>query len=430
MKEVTLSYRHNRVMLLLSPATYRAAAFTRAAENLGLATIPIVDMPKELTEHYEARLTVDFDTPEESVNKILTLLEETPVDAVLSVDDSATELAALVNARLGLPHNSPESATAARDKFVMRTMLRAGGAPCPHYELHSADLTPELIAPGVTYPCVIKPVRLSGSRGVIRANDEAEFVAAFNRVTRMLAGDGYELAKSNILVEEYLPGIEVALEGLLTNGSLQVLALFDKPDPLVGPFFEETIYLTPSRLSRETQQSIAEATATSARALGLVSGPIHAELRINGAGVWMIEMAGRSIGGLCSTILEFGAGVSLEEIILRHAVGMEIPALSMNKTAAGVMMIPIPRAGRLRECSGVQEALDVPGIEGIEITAKMNYPIVPLPEGSSYLGFIFAKGETSEEVEHAIRVAHSKLDFRIDPLIPLMGTIPGMVRST
>ena len=416
-------------MLLLSPATYRAAAFARAAENLGLDTISIVDMPRELTEHYDARFTVDFATPEESVERIVSLLEQIPVDAVLSVDDSATELAALVNSRLGFSHNSPDSATAARDKYVMRTMLAAGGAPCPHFELHMADREPELIAPAISYPCVVKPVRLSGSRGVIRANNEAEFVAAFSRVTRMLASDGYDLAKSGILVEEYLPGIEVALEGLLTDGLLQVLALFDKPDPLEGPFFEETIYLTPSRLSPETQRAIADATAASAQALGLVSGPIHAELRINESGAWMIEIAGRSIGGLCSTILEFGAGISLEEIILRHAVGMQIPALSLQNAAAGVMMIPIPRAGRLRGCSGVDEALDVPGIEGIEITAKINYPIVPLPEGSSYLGFIFAKGETSEEVEQAIRVAHSKLEFTIDPLIPLMGTGPGMVRS-
>jgi biotin carboxylase len=412
----------NRVMLLLSPSTYRAAAFTRAAEKLGLDTVLIVDMPKELSEHYEARLTVDFESPHESVEALLSIARETPVDAILSVDDSATELAALVNAELGLPHNSPASATAARDKAVMRTMLQAGGAPCPRFELFPASSDPETFASAITYPCVIKPVRLSGSRGVIRADNEEEFVAAFRRVTRMLTNDGYDLAHANLLVEEYLPGVEVALEGLLTDGSLNVLTLFDKPDPLEGPFFEETIYLTPSRLPADTQQQIAEATAQSARALGLVNGPIHAELRINERGPWMIEMAGRSIGGLCSTILEFGAGVGLEEIILRHAVGMDIPTLELSDSAAGVMMIPIPRAGRLRACSGVEEALEVPGIEGIEISAKMNYPIVPLPEGSSYLGFIFAKGKNPDEVEAAIREAHSKLNFKIDPLIPLMGT--------
>jgi biotin carboxylase len=223
-----------------------------------------------------------------------------------------------------------------------------------------------------------------------------------------------------LLVEEYIPGFEVALEGLLTDGSLQVLTLFDKPDPLEGPFFEETIYLTPSRLPKETQQAIYDATAASARALGLKHGPVHAELRVNDKGAWMVELAGRSIGGLCSTILEFGAGAALEEIILQHAVGNEIQTMELKDAAAGVMMIPIPKGGMLRGCSGIEDALQVEGIEGIEITAPLNYPVVPLPEGSSYLGFIFAKGETPEDVDSALREAHARITFRIDPIIPVM----------
>lgn len=420
---VTNGKRHNRVMLLLSPATYRANAFIAAAQRLDLGTVSVVDLPRELAEHYEARLTVDFNKADLSVEKIAELVAETPVDAILSVDDSATELAALANARLGLPANSPESATAARDKHLMRTLLQEGGAPCPFFELYSASIDPTEISETIVYPCVIKPRRLSGSRGVIRANDPEEFVIAFNRVTRMLRSDGYELEASSLLVEEYLPGVEVALEGLLTNGSLQVLTLFDKPDPLDGPFFEETIYVTPSRLSAEVQRAIADATAAGAAALGLQHGPIHAELRVNERGPWIIEMAGRSIGGLCSTILEFGSGVGLEEIILRHAVGMDIPTVQRSGSAVGVMMIPIPKAGRLRACRGVEDALQVPGINGIEITAKLNYPIVPLPEGSSYLGFIFAQGATPQEVERSIREAHSRLSFQIDTLIPLMGPL-------
>lgn len=420
---VTNGERHNRVMLLLSPATYRANAFIAAAQRLHLETVSVIDLPRELAEHYEARLAVDFNNPNASVEKIIELVAETPVDAILSVDDSATELAALANARLGLPNNSPDSATAARDKHVMRTMLKAGGAPCPFFELYPADIDPADVAEAIAYPCVIKPRRLSGSRGVIRGNNPQEFVIAFERVKRMLVSDGFELEKSSLLVEEFLPGVEVALEGLLTNGSLQVLTLFDKPDPLDGPFFEETIYVTPSRLSADVQQAIADATAAGAAALGLQHGPIHAELRINERGPWIIEMAGRSIGGLCSTILEFGSGVGLEEIILRHAVGMNIPTFQRSGSAVGVMMIPIPKAGRLRACRGVEEALQVSGINGIEITAKMNYPIVPLPEGSSYLGFIFAQGTSPEEVEQSIREAHSRLSFQIDTLIPLIGNL-------
>ena len=197
-----------------------------------------------------------------------------------------------------------------------------------------------------------------------------------------------------MLVERYLPGVEVALEGLLTGGELQTLALFDKPDPLEGPFFEETIYVTPSRLPEATQAAISARTAEAAAALGLREGPVHAELRINDEGVWLIEMAGRSIGGLCSTVLEFGTGVSLEELILRHAVGLPLPSTERAGGAAGVMMIPIPKGGMLREVSGVDEALAVPGVTGVEITAPLNQPVTPLPEGASYLGFIFARGET------------------------------------
>lgn len=413
------SERHNRVMLLISPATYRSGAFARAAEKLGLETITIIDLPGELSERSRYEFAVDFGKIESSAEHLIEIANRTPVDAVLSLDDAATELAAVVGERLGLPSNTPESATAARDKYVMRNLLRDGGAPVPEFELVSAASDPVEIAARVDYPCVIKPIRLSGSRGVIRANDPDEFVAAFRRIVRMLASDGYDPATSNLLVESYIPGFEVALEGLLTDGSLQVLTLFDKPDPLVGPFFEETIYLTPSRLPAETQQMIADATAVSAKALGLRHGPVHAELRVNDEGAWMVELAGRSIGGLCSTILEFGAGAALEEIILDHAVGNEIQTTELKDAAAGVMMIPIPKGGMLRGCSGVDEALKVKGIEGIEITAPLNYPVVPLPEGASYLGFIFAKGETPEDVDNALREAHALIKFRIETIIPV-----------
>jgi biotin carboxylase len=222
-----------------------------------------------------------------------------------------------------------------------------------------------------------------------------------------------------LLIERYLPGVEVALEGLLTGGHLQTLALFDKPDPLVGPFFEETIYVTPSRLPEATRAAISSRTAEAAVALGLREGPVHAELRINDEGIWLIEMAGRSIGGLCSTILEFGAGVSLEELILRHAVRWPLPAIGRTGEAAGVMMIPIPKGGILRGVSGIEAALAVPGVTGVEITAPLNQPVTPLPEGASYLGFIFARAGEPADAEAALRAAHSHLAFRIDPALSL-----------
>jgi biotin carboxylase len=272
----------------------------------------------------------------------------------------------------------------------------------------------------VSYPCVLKPTCLSGSRGVIRADDAGQFVAAFGRVRRLLEGIG----QHEILVEGYLPGREYALEGLLREGRLSVLAIFDKPDPLEGPYFEESIYVTPSRAPAETQAAIAACVTEAAAALGLREGSVHAEVRVNDQGVWLIEAAGRSIGGLCSQILRFTheADVSLEELILRQALGLALPGVERERAAGGVMMIPIPAAGTLTGVHGLQTAAALPGIESVEITARLNYPLVPLPEGESYLGFIFARAATPKAVEAALRTAQRALSFDIEPALV---TLPG-----
>jgi biotin carboxylase len=409
-----------RVLLLMSPATYRAGAFLSAARSLNLEVVVGIDLPETLSEYWHVPLGLDFADPEASVRTIVEFAREHPIHAIISVDDSATELAARAGTALGLAHNSPQAAEAARDKLLMRTLMSAGGAPCPIFRPFSLSENPDLIATLVSYPCVVKPLRLSGSRGVIRANNSTEFVVAFNRLKRLLISEGNAEQETSMLVEDFIPGYEIALEGMLTHGQLKVLALFDKPDPLDGPFFEETIYTTPSRLPASVQEDIARCVATAAASLGLREGPVHAELRVNEQGPWMLEIAGRSIGGLCSTILEFGSGMCLEELILRHAIGQEITTIERENHAAGVMMIPIPSAGILKGVHGVQEALKVPLITGIEITAKLNYPLVPLPEGASYLGFIFARGETPEEVEHAIRTAHKLVKFEIRREIPVL----------
>ncbi len=411
--------RNPSVMLLMGPATYRAGAFLTAAKRLGLDVIIGVDTPPPLAEQRQTPLPLDFADPEDAARQAADFAKAHQVMAILSVDDSATLVAAKASALAGLPHNDPASALAARDKLVMRERLATAGVPVPAFRAVPITANPAAIAGDIPFPCVVKPTRLSGSRGVIRADSPGEFIAAFSRTRQIVLAEGADPETTPLLVERFIPGREVALEGLLTDGTLNVLALFDKPDPLDGPYFEETIYVTPSRLPTEIQQAIARRTAEAAQALGLRTGPVHAELRINAEGVWPIELAGRSIGGLCSTVLEFGAGMSLEEIILRHAVGLPLATLERRGPAVGVMMIPIPRGGMFRGVSGIEEARAVPGISGVEITAKVNYPIQPLPEGASYLGFLFARAETPAAVEHALREAHRWLRIRIDPLVPL-----------
>lgn len=419
----SIEQTRKRVLLLMSPATYRAGAFLTAAQHLNLDVVVGIDLPETLAEYWHVPLGVDFTDIASSVQTITTFAQEHPIHAVLSVDDSASELAAHASMALGLAHNSPQAAEAARNKLLMRRLMSAGGAPCPIFRPFLLRDNPAEIATQVEYPCVLKPLRLSGSRGVIRADNPTEFVAAFQRLKRFLLSEGNSELETSFLVEDFIPGFEVALEGILTHGQLKVLTLFDKPDPLDGPFFEETIYVTPSRLTEKVQQDIARCVAVAAASLGLREGPVHAELRVNEHGPWLLEIAGRSIGGLCSTVLEFGSGICLEELILRHAIGEEITTIERDQHPAGVMMIPIPAAGMLKAVHGVEEATAVPLITGVEITAKLHHQLVPLPEGASYLGFIFARGDSVDEVEQAIRKSHACLRFDIRREIPVMRAV-------
>jgi biotin carboxylase len=402
-----------RVLVLATAHSYRLPAFTAAAEKLGVEVVRGVDVPPAHVGAGDNVIGLDFRDPARAVRHVRRLAEARPLEAVIPTDDATVSVAAHVAQALSLPHNSIAAAEAARDKHRMRQLLQAAGAPTPWFRLCSVDDDAALLAASVSYPCVVKPTCLSGSRGVIRANNAAEFIAAFARVTRLLAGMG----QREILVEGYLPGAEYALEGLLRAGALTTLAIFDKPDPLEGPFFEETLYVTPSRASAEAQAAIQACAQTAAAALGLREGAVHAEVRVNTQGAWLVEMAARSIGGLCSQILRFthDADVSLEELILRQALGLALPGVERERTAGGVLMIPIPQAGTLLGVTGVEAAQAVPGIESVEITARPNYPLVPLPEGESYLGFIFARAETPAAVEAALRQAHAALVVNVEP---------------
>jgi biotin carboxylase len=328
-------------------------------------------------------------------------------------------IAALAAERLGLPYNPPAGARRAADKHASRVALRDAGVPVPPFRLVPLDEPPAEAARAAPYPCVLKPLIFSASRGVIRADDPAGFVAARERIAALLHATRAERrareedAAGRILVEGFVPGAEVALEGLLRGGKLEVLALFDKPDPLDGPFFEETIYVTPSLHPAALQAEVERVTAAGARALGLVEGPVHAELRLSPAGPVVVEIAARSIGGLCSRTLRFGAGLTLEEVLVAHAMGLPIASLRREARAAGVMMLPIPRHGILHGVGGLEAARDVPGVEDVVITVPDGREVVPLPEGDSYLGFLFARGDRPEDVEAALREGHRRLRFDI-----------------
>ena len=402
-----------RLLLLLPNKTYRADAFIEAARHIDISvTIGMERGSASLPDSSSEVLWLDVRDPLTAAQAAVEFTRHHPIDAVIGVNDVTAVTAAAVAEAVGLPHNSIASVTAAGNKRRMRELLSRQGIAVPHHAVFPLNGDSKTIAQQVVYPCVLKPLILSASCGVIRANDEKEFTQAFRRVGALLRTLGLAAIDEQarwILVEDFVPGIEVALEGLLTNGVLQPLAMFDKPDPLDGPFFEETIYVTPSRLDSDVQQAIVDCAGRTAAALGLQEGPVHGEFRVNQNGVWVIEMAARAIGGRCSRMLDFAAGMSLEELILRHALRMPLPPLTRQGRAAGVMMLPIPYGGRLHEVRGQREAKAVLGIEELTITAKPGDELIPLPEGTSYLGFLLARGETPEHVEQALREAQRRL---------------------
>ncbi len=398
-----------------------------AAARLGLEVVVGAERRNVLASVAGAgTIRVRLDDPARGAATIERYARERRLDAVVGVDDGSTLVAAAAAERLGLPHNSLAAVERRRDKAHARTAFAAAGLPNPRFATYSATSGPAaLVALAATtrYPCVVKPLDRSGSQGVIRANDPAELLAAFRRVARILGCDetpatAATLAAAGdvpgILVEDFIAGVEVALEGLLRAGELEVLAVFDKPDPLDGPFFEETLFVTPSRLAPNRRREVEATVARATHALGLREGPIHAEVRLNVEGAWILEVAARSIGGLCARTLRFGAGVSLEELILRHAAGLELPPHHRERAASGVLMLPIRLAGRLREVRGQSAARAVPHIDGLSITVPRGETLVPLPEGDRYLGFLFARAATPGAVETALRAAWSRLEVIID----------------
>jgi biotin carboxylase len=410
--------RRSRVLLVMRTHTYRAKAFVKAAERLGVDVSVATEREQPLARLAPGgTLALDFRSPKRARAQVREFVERFPLDAVVGVDDDTTVLAAQLAAALGLAHNAVDAVKAARYKDVMRLALsEAEGVRSPAFWLLSTADDPARCAARVPYPCVLKPLSLAASRGVIRANNPQQFIDAFGEVVAILGEadlDPADPGASQVLIEEFIPGVEVALEGLLIDGALTTLALFDKPDPLDGPYFEETIYVTPSRLPAADQALISDAAQRAAAALGLRSGPVHAELRLNERGAWIVEVAARSIGGLCSSILRFGDGTSLEEIILRQAAQLDLTSLQREQRPAGSMMIPIPAAGRLHEVRGLAQARAVPGIDEITISIPCGEQVVPLPRASRYLGFISAHADTPALVEHALRQAHAQLFFDI-----------------
>jgi biotin carboxylase len=405
----------DRLLLIAQPNSYRIAPYIRAANHMGLDILIASNGEHSLVSEVSDGLHVPLEDSEQALSIIMTEAARLPFVGVLGSDDTTVELAARVAQQLGLPHNTPAAAQASRRKDIARAQLLLAGCPVPGHCLINLENPIERQIRGIPFPCVLKPLHLSASRGVIRADNEDEFMAACQRIYPIIQQQGDDFERTNILIENYIDGVEVAYEGFLQGGSLSTLAIFDKPDPLVGPFFEETIYVTPSQLSPALQHKIEQRVQQACDAFELTTGPVHAELRIDQQDAWILEVASRTIGGDCSRTLDIGESLNLEMIAIILATGktLEPPTL---ESARGVMMIPIPRAGILKRVEGLTRARQVPCIDQVEIALPEGHELQPLPEGNQYLGYLFASADQPNAVIEALREAHRQLNIVVGPL--------------
>jgi hypothetical protein len=426
-----------RILIFATKLGYQTRAFDEAAAKLGIELSFVTDRCHQLDDPWRDRaLPVHFETPEAAATSVIQQQDGRRVDGVLALGDRPTLAAAYTARGLGLQHNHPASVEACRSKLRMREVFRDAGLPGPWFREVPLQAIPEPALLGIQYPCVLKPIALSASQGVVRANKREEFIGGATRLKRLLGSAEIQATREpnldRMIVEEYLPGKEVAVEGVLTQGELRVLAIFDKPDPLEGPYFEETIYVTPSRFGKAEQGAIEKSFGDAVRALGLSHGPVHGEFRLNEQGVWPIEVAARPIGGLCARALRFQTAgeeetFGLEELLLRHALELPGREALREGAASGVLMIPVPASGILEKIEGADEARRVIGVTELEITARLHDYIAAWPEGSSYLGFLFARRGTAAEVEAALREGHGRLKIGIAPRLPVEHPVTGRI---
>ena len=418
-----------RLLLFTAKLGYQTRSFEDAARKLDVQLVYVTDRCHQLEDPWgDQAIAVHFESPETAAYTVMEAMRGQEVSGVLALGDRPAAAAAYAARGLGIEYNHPAAVEACRSKLRMREVFLDAGLRGSWFRSFRVPPTPEPSLVGISFPCVLKPLSLSASQGVMRANNREEFLAAASRLRHLLESPEIRATRESnldqMLVEGYIPGREVAVEGLLSDGALRILAIFDKPDPLEGPYFEETIYVTPSRLPESMQIQIEKCANDASRALGLTHGPIHAEFRINEEGVWPIEVAPRPIGGLCARALRFRTGeahgeIGLEELLLRYALKLPGSEAPRETQASGVMMIPVPQSGILESVSGVEAARATHRITELIITARPQDYIAAWPEGSSYLGFLFARGNSPEEVEHALREAHKKLHFRITPRLPV-----------
>ena len=419
--------RKPRILLVAATTGYQTRMFGDAVRRHGAELVFATDRCHQLDDPWsDDAIAIRFNDEAGSVRAIVDATVDMPIQGVVAVGDRPAVIGALAADAIGVPGHPPAAARVASNKLMTRQCFAKAGLPGPWFKLVAPSVSMKEVVHQVTYPCVVKPLALAASRGVIRANTPIELESACDRLRRLLQDTDIralgDSANEAVLIEEYVPGSEYALEGLVTNGEFSALAVFEKPEPLEGPFFEESIYVTPPRRKASDVARLVKQVAIAVEALGLTQGPVHAECRLTDEQVVVLEVAARPIGGLCSKVLRFTAPdgtLTLEDLLVRHALSQPVVDHRLVSGAAAVMMIPVPSAGVFKSVAGVDAARRQPLIEDVIVTAKQDQCFVPWPEGASYPGFIFARGDEPSKVIDAVHTAHRELEFEMDTIIPI-----------
>ena len=408
-----------RLLLISFHNSYRIAPYIKAAINLGLEVTIASEGKHSLVSEVANGLHINFTDAETTLAEILKAHQKKPFTGILGSDDLTVELAAQAARALGLPHNPPQAALYSTRKDLARAQLALAGCPVPIHCLLDMTLPIKKQMAGLPWSCVLKPLNMSASRGVVRVNNETEFLLACQRLQPIIETATGEFEQQHLLIEDYIDGIEIAYEGFLHEGKLSSITIFDKPEPLTGPYFAETIYVTPSTLSSKMQQQVKNVIQKACTAYGLNTGAIHAECRIDANNkIWILEIASRTIGGDCARMLD-NENFSIEELAISLAIKQPIK-VSMPEKARGVMMIPVREKGLLKRVEGLLEANRIKHIDKIDIIIREGHELQPLPEGNQYLGYIFASAEKPEQVTAAIQQASALLKFVIAPIFKII----------
>ncbi len=407
-----------RLLLISNHNSYRIAPYIKAATRLGLSVTIASEGKHSLVTEVANGLHLDFNAPDEAVKQIVEQHNREAFSGILGSDDQTVALAARAAEALSLPHNPPQAAQCTQRKDLARASLSLAGCPVPLNCLLDLSLPVEKQMAGLPWPCVLKPLAMSASRGVIRADNEQQFLDACQTLRPILASAANEFEQSHILIEAYIDGIEIAYEGYLDNGKLHTITVFDKPDPLVGPYFEETIYVTPSSLNDKLLAKLEDILQKACDAYQLRTGPVHAECRIDrDNNIWILEIASRTIGGDCARVLD-SENFNIEELAILLATGQPV-SVSQPDYARGVMMIPVRQKGLLKRVEGLLAARNTEHIDKVDIIIRQGHELIPLPEGNQYLGYIFAHAETTDKVVAAIRQAYAQLNFVTSPIFKI-----------